>query len=175
MKIAANITPPKVVDVVTAVEAAKDKIESVFTTQKEDTTVSTAPAVPVTTAPPVVHAAWYTRAASWLLGVGKAIKAGVAKVVGEEPAIASAIAKVAPTVEALSNLVVPGSGSFEAHVLDVYGVVANGVKAAGDAVAANGISVTLDAALIAEIKQFLPQVEAFLHPSASAAAPTPTQ
>jgi hypothetical protein len=132
---------------------------------------TTPPAVPAT---PVVHASWYTRAASWLLGVGKAIKNGILKVVGEEPKIAAAIAAVAPTVEALSNMLVPGSGSFEAHILDVYGVVANGVKAAGDAAAANGISITLDQALINDIKNFLPQVEAFLHPAASSApAPKP--
>lgn len=128
-----------------------------------------------TTASTAPHPAWYSRAATWLLNIGKAVKNGIAKAAREEPAIAAAIAKVAPTVEQLSNIFVPGSGSFEEHILDVYGVVANGVKDAGAASAANGINITLDQTLVNDIKAFLPQVEAFLHPAASPAAPTVNQ
>jgi hypothetical protein len=128
---------------------------------------------PVTPAVPApIHPAWYARAGTWLLKVGTAVKNGILKVAGAEPKIAAAIAEIAPTAEAISNLVVPGSGSFEAHLLDVWGVAASAVKGAGDAAAANGISVTLDAALVAEIKAILPAVEAFLHPTASSAPPT---
>lgn len=130
--------------------------------------MSTAPVAATGTAP---HPAWYARAGSWLLGIGKAIKSGILKAASEEPKIAEDIQKVAPTVEALSDLIVPGSGGFEAHLLNVYGVVANGVKDAGAAAGANGISITLDAAVVNDIKTFLPQVEAFLHPAASPAPP----
>src|SRR5271169_252652 len=41
-------------------------------------------------------------------------------------------------------MLVPGSGSFEDHLLDVYCVVANGVKDAGAVSAANGINITFD-------------------------------
>lgn len=128
---------------------------------------SAPPVVPA----PVAHPAWYARAATWLLHIGVAIKNGVIKVASEAPKISAALATAAPTVEALSNLIVPGSGSFEAHLLDVWGVVANGVKAAGDVAQGNGINIVLDQALIEEIKTFLPQVEAFLHPAASPAPP----
>lgn len=119
-----------------------------------------------------VHPAWYARAGTWLLNIGKAVKNGILKVAGAEPKIAAAISAIAPTVEGISNLLIPGSGTFEAHLLDVWGVAANAVKGAGDAAAANGVSVTLDAALVAEIKAILPAVEAFLHPQAGPAAPT---
>ncbi|MGH9684796.1 MAG: hypothetical protein ACRD4S_14435 [Candidatus Acidiferrales bacterium] len=118
-----------------------------------------------------IHPAWYARAGTWLLGIGRAIKNGILKVAGEEPKIAAAIATVAPTAEALSNLLLPGSGTFEQHLLDVWGVVAAAVKDAGDAAAANGISISLDAELVAGVKAILPAVEAFLHPAASSAAP----
>ena len=61
--------------------------------------------------------------------------------------MAAEIQKLAPTVEALSNLVVPGLGNIEQHIVDVYGGVASAVHAAGDAAAANGVSVSLDAQL----------------------------
>ena len=118
-----------------------------------------------------VHPAWYARAGTWLLNIGKAVKNGILKVGGAEPKVAAAISAVAPTVEAVSNLLVPGSGTFEQHLLDVWGVAANAVKAAGDAASANGVSVTLDAELVASIKAILPAVEQFLHPAASAAPP----
>jgi hypothetical protein len=130
--------------------------------------MSTAPS-PVVAVP---HPAWYARAGTWLLGVAKTIKNGILKVAGAEPQIAAAIASIAPTAEAISNLIVPGSGNFEQHLLDVWGVAASAVKGAGDAAAANGLSITLDAALVAEIKAVLPAVEAFLHPAASPAPPS---
>lgn len=137
----------------------------------QEAVVSTASAVlPVTPGP--IHPAWYARAGTWLLGIGKAIKNAVLKVAGDEPAISAEIAKIAPTAEAISNLFLPGSGNFEQHLLDVWGVVASAAKGAGDAASANGISVTFDAALIADVKAILPTVEQFLHPSAGPTAPT---
>ncbi len=118
-----------------------------------------------------VHPSWYSKAGSWLLGVGKHIKNGVLRVASVEPKIAAALAEYAPTVEAVSNLLVPGSGNFEAHLLDIWGVAAAAVKGAGDAAATNGLSISLDAALVADIKAILPAVEAFLHPAASPAPP----
>jgi hypothetical protein len=122
---------------------------------------------------PAPHPAWYSRAATWFLNIGKAIKGAVAKIAGEMPAVQAEIVKIAPTAEALSNIFLPGSGTFEQHILDVWGVAANAVKDAGSAVAANGISITLDANLVADIKNFLPAVEAYLHPAASPAPPPP--
>lgn len=129
--------------------------------------MSTTPSAVTSAAP---HATWYARAGTWFLKIGQAIKGAVLKISNEMPAVQAEIAKVAPTVEALSEKLLPGSAAFEQHLLDVWGVAANAVKAAGDAAAANGVSVPLDQSLIADIKGFLPQVEAYLHPAASSTA-----
>ena len=120
------------------------------------------------------HPAWYARAGMWFLKIGQAVKTAVLKISGEMPAVQAEIAKVAPTVEAVSNMVFPGSATFEQHLLDVWGVAANAVKDAGAAAGGNAISITLDQTLVNDIKGFLPAVEAYLHPAASAAPPPVT-
>lgn len=129
--------------------------------------MSTAPN-PIVKAP---HPAWYARAGTFFLKVGHAVKTALQKIAGEMPAVQAEIQKVAPTAEALSEMVLKGSATFESHLLDVWGVAANAVKDAGAAAGANGISVTLDQNLINDIKGFLPQVEHYLHPDASPAPP----
>lgn len=114
---------------------------------------------PVTPAP--VHPSFFSKAGTWLLKIGQTIKAGVLKVTGEAPAITAELGKLAPTAEALSNLILPGSAAFESHILDVWGVVASAADTADQAAAANGISVQIDAQLLAEIKSFLPTVKQF--------------
>lgn len=125
---------------------------------------------PVVVATP--HPAWYARAGTWFLKIGQAVKNVMVKISGEMPAVQAEIAKVAPTVEAISEMLLPGSSAFEQHLLDVWGVTANAVKDAGAAAGSNAISVTLDQTLVNDIKSFLPQVEAYMHPSASPAPPT---
>ena len=127
------------------------------------------PASPVVAAP---HPTWYARAGTWFLKIGQAIKGAVLKIAGDMPAVQAEIAKVAPTVEGISELLIPGSSKFEQHLLDVWGVAANAVKDAGAAAGANAISITLDSSLVNDIKGFLPAVEAYLHPAAST-APAP--
>jgi hypothetical protein len=131
--------------------------------------MSTAPTPVVNSA---VHASWYSRAGTWFLKVGHAIKGAILKISSEMPAVQAEIAKVAPTVEAISEMLLPGSSLFEEHLLNVWGVAANAVKDAGAAASGNAINITLDAALIDDIRSFLPQVEKYLHPSAST-APAP--
>jgi hypothetical protein len=134
--------------------------------------MSTAPIA--TPAPAAPHATWYARAGTWFLKIGHAIKGAILKISNEMPAVQAEIAKVAPTVEAISEMLLPGSSAFEQHLLDVWGVAANAVKDAGAAAGANAISITLDESLIADIKGFLPAVEAYLHPAASPSpAPAP--
>jgi hypothetical protein len=132
--------------------------------------MSTTPAAtPASTTP---HPSWYARAGTWFLKVGQAIKGAVLKIAGEMPAVQAEISKIAPTVEGISELLLPGSSTFEQHLLDVWGVAANAVKDAGAAAGANAISITLDSSIVQDIKGFLPAVEAYLHPAASS-APAP--
>lgn len=102
----------------------------------------------------------FAKAATWVLNEAKATKNAIEKVAHLSPAITAEIQKVAPTFEAISNMVLPGSGNFEAHLIDVYSVAADAVDKLGAADAANGVNVTLDAALVAAIKGFLPSVKA---------------
>ena len=124
---------------------------------------------PVTPAP--IHPSWFSKALTWVKHEASVVKNSVLWLANKEPAVAAGIQKIAPTVEELSNLFVPGLGNIEQHVVDVYGVVASAVHAAGDAAAANGVSVTLDAALIADIKAVLPAILKYLSPQASSAPP----
>jgi hypothetical protein len=130
--------------------------------------MSTTPSSPTPATP---HAAWYARAGTWFLKVGRAVKGALSKIASDMPAVQAEIQKVAPTVEAMSEMVLKGSSTFEQHLLDVWGVAANAVKDAGAAAGANGISVSLDQSLVNDIKGFLPQVEAYLDPAASPAPP----
>jgi len=122
--------------------------------------------------PTTIHPSFWAKAGTWFLKIGQSVKNTLLKVVGASAVVDTELKKVAPTLEALSNLVLPGSGTFEEHVLDVWGVVASAVHAAGDAATANGVSVSLDAQLIADIKAILPAVQQYMHPSAG---PTPTK
>jgi hypothetical protein len=129
--------------------------------------MSTAAAPIVSTTP---HPAWYARAGTWFLKIGQAIKGAILKIAGDMPAVQAEIVKVAPTVEAMSNMLLAGSGDFEAHLLNLWGVAANAVQDAGQAAGANALNITLDQQLVNDIKGFLPAVSAYLHPAAS---PTP--
>lgn len=132
--------------------------------------MSTAPTATPSATP---HASWYARAGTWFLKIGHAVKNAVVKISGEMPAVQAEITKIAPTVEGISEILLPGSSTFEQHLLDVWGVAANAVKDAGAAAGSNAINITLDASLIADIKGFLPAVEQYLHPAASA-SPAPS-
>jgi hypothetical protein len=135
--------------------------------------MSTEPS-PVVTQAPVVHQSWWSRAATWFGHEAKTIKNVILKIVGAAPAISAEIAKIAPTLEAVSNMIVPGSATWEQHLVDVWAVSAKAVSDAGAAATANGVSVTLDQTLVDDIKGFLPAVQKYLHPTASTApAPAP--
>lgn len=122
---------------------------------------------PVVPAP--IHPSWWSRAATWVVNEAKVVKNTIVKIAGFTPEIQAEIDKIAPTAEALSNLVVPGSGAFEAHLLDVWGVAASAVNDAGAAAGANGISITLDQNLVNDIKSFIPSVKAKMSAKASSA------
>jgi len=116
-----------------------------------------------------IHPSWFARAATWVVNEAKTVKNTIIKISGFAPAISSEITKIAPTVEALSNLVEPGLGNFESHLVDVWSVAASAVDEAGAAAAGNGISVSLDSALVDAIRGFLPAVKAKMSGTPSSA------
>jgi hypothetical protein len=127
---------------------------------------STAPVA----APAAIHPSFWSKSATWVKAEAVTVRNVIEKIVGMSAAVQVEIQKIAPTVEALSNIVVPGSAAFEAHLIDVWGVVASAVDAAGAAAEANGVNVALDQTLVTAIKGFIPAVKAKMSPSAG---PTP--
>lgn len=134
------------------------------------------PAVPVSTATPAIHPSWWARAATWFGHAAKSVKNAVLKVVGMSDSVAAEVKKIEPTLGAISDLVLPGSSLWEGHLIDVWSAVAAAVHTAGDAAAANGVNVSIDATLASQVKAIIPSVQGFLHPAASSApaATSPT-
>ena len=80
----------------------------------------------------------------------------------------------APTVEAITALVCPQLANVERVGDAVLGVVIQAIEDAGAAVGAGGMSVSLDAALVADIKAILPAIKTAakpIPPAVVAAAP----
>jgi hypothetical protein len=129
------------------------------------------PAVPVVA--PAIHPSWFSKAVTWVKHEASVVKNSIMWLAGKEPAVAAEIGKIAPTVEMLSNMIVPGLGNIEQHIVDVYGVVAAAVDQAGAAAAANGVSLSLDQKLILDVQAVLPAIKKYLSPAAGPAPATP--
>jgi hypothetical protein len=99
--------------------------------------------------------------ASKLVGAAKALKSDILKAAEKAPGIVADVQKDAPEVEALVALAFPGAAAIEQAGLDVFEIVADAVEAAGPAAAQNGLSVSLDKTLIADIQNVLPALKAF--------------
>lgn len=79
-------------------------------------------------------------------------------------AVSAAGVKVATTqntVESLTSLLFPAAVPIEDLAYRLFGDATHAVQSAGDAVAANGVNLTLDAATIAAIRALIPEIEAF--------------
>ena len=70
----------------------------------------------------------------------------------------------APTIEAITALVSPQLANIERVGDAVLGVVIQAIEDAGTAAASGGLNVTLDAALVADIKAILPAIQSALKP-----------
>ncbi len=121
---------------------------------------------------PSIHQSWFSKAISWVLKIGTTIKSGLTKATNEEPKVAAAIATVAPSIEEVSNLILPGSGMIEQHIIDASSYFYKLLREGGDAV--NSItltspvgSVAVDSQFIADMKMLKPTIEGFLHPAAN--------
>jgi hypothetical protein len=98
--------------------------------------------------------------AAKLTAAAKDFKAVILKAAEEAPVIVEDVDKDAPEVEALVELAFPGAAAIEQAGLAVFDVVADAVEAAGPAASANGVSVTFDKTLIADIQAVLPKLKA---------------
>jgi hypothetical protein len=71
------------------------------------------------------------------------------------------------TVESITSLVSPQAANIERAGFAVLGVVINALDAAGAAAGANGLNVTLDAQLVADVKAIAPALKATVPASAA--------
>ena len=73
------------------------------------------------------------------------------------------------TIESITSLVDPNAANIERAGFAVLGVVINALDAAGAAGAANGLNVSLDAQLVADIKAIAAAVKGAVSVSAAPA------
>jgi hypothetical protein len=84
--------------------------------------------------------------------------------------------RIEPEVEALTGLLFPQAVELERGAFALLGMAAQAVSEAGDAAAANGLNITLDQQLVADIKALIPAIEQYAKmvgaakPAATAAA-----
>jgi hypothetical protein len=69
--------------------------------------------------------------------------------------------KAEPEVEAISALFFPQAVALERGAFALLGLAAQAVSEAGDAAAANGLNITLDQQLIADIKALIQAIEQY--------------
>jgi len=69
--------------------------------------------------------------------------------------------KVEPEAEALTAVFFPKAVELERGAFALLGVAAQAVSDAGDAAEANGVNVTLDAQLVADIKALIQAIEQY--------------
>jgi len=69
--------------------------------------------------------------------------------------------KVQATIEGATALFYPPAKPLEDAAFALLGKVAATAKGAGSAAAQNGLSLTLDAAFVADVQGLIPQIEAF--------------
>ena len=99
---------------------------------------------------------------SKLVAGAKDFKSAVLKAAEEAPVIAGSVAKDAPEVAALVELAYPGAAPIEQAALSAFEVLAQAVEDAGTAAGANGLSVSFDQTVIADVKAVLPALKAFV-------------
>jgi hypothetical protein len=98
---------------------------------------------------------------SKIVAGAKDFKAAVLKAAEETLIVVADVDKDAPEVEALIELAFPGAAQIEQTALSAFEVIATAVEGAGPAASANGLSVSLDKALIADIQAVLPALKNF--------------
>jgi hypothetical protein len=99
--------------------------------------------------------------ASKIVAAAKDFEAAVLKAAEEAPTVVADVNKDAPEVEALIELAFPGAAQIASTALAAFEAIAGAVEAAGPTATANGLSVSLDKALIADIQGVLPALKNF--------------
>lgn len=94
-----------------------------------------------------------------VLSIASKVKAGLEAAEGDAVKVASFLENNSTEISALANLAGPGAAAATQTGLGVLNTVITAVKGAGDAASANGLSVSFDAAAIAEVKAVIAAIE----------------
>ena len=101
----------------------------------------------------------FTGIAADFVKAAKKFKSILLTAAADAPKVMGKVAADAPEVEALINLIYPGSSAIESTSLAVLEAIATAVEGAGTAAGANGLTVSLDQAVIADVKAILPTLQ----------------
>jgi hypothetical protein len=94
-----------------------------------------------------------------VLDIAKKVKEGLAAAEGDAVKVASFIENNQSEITALASLGGAGTAAVTNVALGLLNTVITAVKGAGAAGAANGLSVSLDAATIADVKSVIAAIE----------------
>ena len=75
------------------------------------------------------------------------------------------VQKAEPEIEALTSIVFPQAVEVERGAFALLGMAAQAVSEAGNAAAANGVNIVLDAQLVADIKGLIQAIETYAQTS----------
>lgn len=94
-----------------------------------------------------------------LLNIAKKVKAGLEAAEGDAVKVASFMENNSSEIAALAGLAGPAAAGATNVALGLLNIVIAAVKNAGEAAAANGLSVSLDSATITEVKAVIAAIE----------------
>jgi len=94
-----------------------------------------------------------------VLDIAKKIKAGLEAAEGDAVKVASFVEQNSTEISSLASLAGPGTAMVTNVALGLLNTAIIAVKGAGDAASANGLSISLDAAAIAEVKAVIAAIE----------------
>ena len=93
------------------------------------------------------------------LNIAKKLKAGLEAAEGDAVKLASFLETNGPEITALAGLAGAGAAGATSAGLGLLNLAIAAVKGAGEAASANGVSVSLDSAAVAEVKAVIAAIE----------------
>jgi len=94
-----------------------------------------------------------------LLDVAKKVKLGLEAAEGDAVKVAAFLEQNSTEITALASLAGPGASKVSQVGLALLNTAITAVKGAGDAASQNGLSVSLDAAAVADVKSVIAAIE----------------
>jgi hypothetical protein len=94
-----------------------------------------------------------------LLGVAEKVKNGVEAAAADAGKVLAWVTNEAPTIAGLASLAGPSGSTIASLGLKLIGLAGTAIEGAGSAAGANGVSVTLDQEVIADVKALIAAVK----------------